>query len=95
MSANDAIMKRIPHVFIYFKYTHFNAIQGDSENTHIISFMCTIYEIKIYKTNILPVVLYECESWFLTLSDVALGGLGVTCSPRDPKFAGSNPVEVD
>ena len=26
---------------------------------------------------------------------VGLGGLGVTCSPRDPKFAGSNPAEVD
>ena len=22
-------------------------------------------------------------------------GLGVTCSPRDPRFAGSNPAEVD
>ena len=26
---------------------------------------------------------------------VGLGGLGVTCSPQDPKFAGSNPAEVD
>ena len=25
---------------------------------------------------------------------VDLGGLGVTCSPRDPRFAGSNPTEV-
>ena len=24
-----------------------------------------------------------------------IGGLGVTCSPRDPRFAGSNPTEVD
>ena len=24
-----------------------------------------------------------------------LGGLGVTCSPRDPRFAGSNPAEID
>ena len=24
-----------------------------------------------------------------------LSGLGVTCSPRDPRFAGSNPAEVD
>ena len=24
-----------------------------------------------------------------------LGGLGVTCSPRDPRYAGSNPAEVD
>ena len=29
------------------------------------------------------------------LSIVGLGGLGVTCSPRDPKLAGSNPAEVD
>ena len=26
---------------------------------------------------------------------VGHGGLGVTCSPRDPMFAGSNPTEVD
>ena len=26
---------------------------------------------------------------------VGLGGLGVTCSPRDPRFAGSKPTEVD
>ena len=26
---------------------------------------------------------------------VGLGGLGVTCSPRDPRFACSNPAEVD
>ena len=26
--------------------------------------------------------------------EVGLGGLGITCSPRDPRFAGSNPVEV-
>ena len=26
---------------------------------------------------------------------VGLDGLGVTCSPRDPRFAGSNPTEVD
>ena len=26
---------------------------------------------------------------------VSLGGLGATCSPRDPRFAGSNPAEVD
>ena len=24
-----------------------------------------------------------------------LGGLGVTCSPRDPRFGGSNPTDVD
>ena len=26
---------------------------------------------------------------------VGLGDLGVTCWPRDPSFAGSNPAEVD
>ena len=26
---------------------------------------------------------------------VSLGGLGVTCSPRDPRFVGLNPAEVD
>ena len=26
---------------------------------------------------------------------VGLGGLKVTCSPRDPRFTGSNPTELD
>ena len=30
-----------------------------------------------------------------TVLFVCLGGLGVTCSPRDPRFAGSNPAEVE
>ena len=29
------------------------------------------------------------------LTKVDLGGLGVTCSSRDQRFAGSNPAEVD
>ena len=31
----------------------------------------------------------------LRVFDVGLGGLGVPCSLRDPRFAGSNPAEVD
>ena len=31
----------------------------------------------------------------LAIVCVGLGGLGVTGSPRDPRFAGSNPAEVD
>ena len=31
----------------------------------------------------------------LNLVEVGFGGLGVTCSHRDPRFAGSNPAEVD
>ena len=26
---------------------------------------------------------------------IVLGGFGVTCSPRDPRIAGSNPADVD
>ena len=26
---------------------------------------------------------------------VSLGGHGVTCSPQDPRFVGTNPAEVD
>ena len=29
------------------------------------------------------------------ISNGGLTGLGVTCSPRDPRFAGSNPADVD
>ena len=31
----------------------------------------------------------------LKLAPVGLGGLGVMCLPRNPRFAGSNPVEVN
>ena len=31
----------------------------------------------------------------LRLQLISLGGLGVTCLPRDPRFAGSNSAEVD
>ena len=37
----------------------------------------------------------KIEKLQLTISRVSLGGLGVTCSPRDPRFAGSNPAEID
>ena len=30
----------------------------------------------------------------LLMKVVGLGGLGIMCSPRDPRFMGSNPVEV-
>ena len=33
----------------------------------------------------------ECR---IRVFKVGLDGLGVTCSPRDPRFAGSNPDEV-
>ena len=31
----------------------------------------------------------------LRVFEVGLGGLGVTCSPRDPRFRGFKPAEVD
>ena len=31
----------------------------------------------------------------LSIFSVGLGGLGITCSPPDPRFAGSNPAAVD
>ena len=31
----------------------------------------------------------------ITWTGVGLRGLGVPCSPQDPRFAGSNPGEVD
>ena len=32
---------------------------------------------------------------YLYIRYVGLDGLGETCSPREPRFAGSNPAEVD
>ena len=37
----------------------------------------------------------KLDFFVLTPVVVVLGDLGVTCSPRDPRFAGSNPTEVD
>ena len=31
----------------------------------------------------------------LGTEESVLGGLWITCSPRDPRFAGSNPAELD
>ena len=39
----------------------------------------------------------ECKTFnstWIKEVPVGLGGLGVTCSPRDPRFACSNPAEV-
>ena len=33
--------------------------------------------------------------YFIKVHSVGLGGHGVTCSHRDPRFAGSNSAEVD
>ena len=38
---------------------------------------------------------FICKVAGVILCSVGLGGLGVTCSPRDPRFAGSNPGEVN
>ena len=32
---------------------------------------------------------------YLRPNDAGLGGVGVTCSPRDPRFVGSNPAEAN
>ena len=47
---------------------------------------------RLYETLARPVLSYGSEVRTLR---VGLGGLGVTCSPRDPRFAGSNPTQVD
>ena len=41
------------------------------------------------------IVRHDCINRLVTKKGVGLGGLGVPCSPQDPRFAGSNPVEVD
>ena len=51
------------------------------------------YNIKENRSEYLDFV-FLSGSYTLTPWLVGLGGLGVTCSPRDPRFAGSNPTEV-
>ena len=36
---------------------------------HIIHYLCTFIKVKTYKTIILPVVLYGCETWSFTLRE--------------------------
>ena len=38
--------------------------------------------------------MYELNT-LSTTKQVGIVGLGATCSPRDPRFAGSNPTKVD
>ena len=59
----------------------------------------------VRKVILQPVVQTHVTGWFEPRTrrkiwqvygiDIGLGGLGVTCSPRDPKLAGSNTAEVD
>ena len=43
----------------------------------------------------IPEVVHRSPAICLTAEKVGLGGLGVTCSPRNPRFVSSNPAEVD
>ena len=48
--------------------------------------------------NIALILFLKCDdsiSYKVSNTYVGLGGLGVTCSPPDPRFAGSNVAEVD
>ena len=38
--------------------------------------------------------IYKCK-WMMLGALVGLGDLGVTCSPQNPRFAGSNLTEVN
>ena len=59
--------------------------------------MQAINIIKVGKSNraIADVKLGTIGRWIVIRSGVGLGCLGVTCSPQDPRFAGSNLAEVD
>ena len=54
-----------------------------SVQTHLSSrLLSKNLKIKIYKTVILPVVLYGCEEWFLTLREEHRLGWGFKTRPR-------------
>ena len=63
-----------------------------------VSHACVNFGHKIRPYTLLSVfVSKHCKvfSIFLLVIQVGLGGFGVTCSPRDPRFEGSNPTKVD
>ena len=56
------------------------------------SFKC---EVKISCRGLMPNSLIKLVFIVFKKTNVALGDLGVTCSLRDARFAGSYPAEVD
>ena len=44
---------------------------------------------------LLSYIFRKLQSQYFPENGVGLGSLRVTCSPRDPRFAGSNPAEFD
>ena len=81
------ISKRYP-LFIPIFMNNFQSFEVYIKYIHHKSPMATWFNVHCF----------EQAYWFeLILYDVVvgLGGLRVTCSPRDPRFAGSNPAEVD
>ena len=57
----------------------------------IVDLMPFIMEEKAY----IQFLFDDVKEWYVTNAIVGLYGLGVMCLPRDPRFAGSNPAEVD
>ena len=60
-----------------------------------------IRDLEVRGSNLGPgsnkIVIFQGRNYkfFFHLSVDGLGGLGITCSPRDPRFAGLNPVEIN
>ena len=89
---NDEPTSKLPRPlgrnrYVYICLYMSNYLKVSHINTEIIFF--TIHQ------NSFLVFLSSSLSIIINYSEVGLGGLGVTCSPRDPRFAGSNPAEVD
>ena len=60
-------------------------------NCNFLSYSIHNYRLHWLKNN----CLFPMQWFFIIIGLVGLGGLGVTCSPRDPRFASWNPAEVD
>ena len=66
--------------------------------SHPTIFFCQFWEgnpqLTSCKVWVWFIIMFEKELW-IWWELVGLGGFGVMCSPQDPRFAGSNPTEVD
>ena len=80
------------------RFATFKSIE-QSSHCHLRCTLSQIYNFQARNHDLNPAASWLVDALTIrTMSyftEVGLGGIGITLSPRDPRFAGSNPAEVD